>query len=231
MHQQELDALFDQQAAGYDAQWARMAPIRESLLFLLGSVFADLPEDARVLCVGAGTGAEIAHLARHFPGWRFLALDPSQRMIDACRARAERDGFLDRCTFHAGLLETLPDDAAFDGATCFLVSQFLLDADARTAFFAGIGTRLRRGGTLAWADLGWDITAPDYPAMLQLWMRTMSGGGLDAAAIERMRIAYSRDVAVLPPDRVASLVVDAGFEAPLRFHQAGMIHGWCARRG
>lgn len=230
MHQQELDALFDQQAAGYDAQWARMAPIRESLLFLLESVFADLPEDARVLCVGAGTGSEIAHLARRFPRWRFLALDPSQRMIDACRARAERDGYIDRCTFHAGLLETLPGDAAFDGATCFLVSQFLLDTDMRTAFFADIATRLRSGGTLAWADLAWDTGAPDYPAMLALWLRTMSGAGLDDAAIERMRVAYSRDVAVLPPDRVAALVADAGFDPPLRFHQAGMIHGWSARR-
>ena len=61
-------------------------------------------------------------------------------------------------------------------------------------------------------------------------MRTMSGAGLDNAAIERMRTAYARDVAVLPPDRVASLVVDAGFDPPLRFHQAGMIHGWFARR-
>src|SRR3546814_12995816 len=62
MQQHELDALFDQQAAGYDTQWARMAPIRESLHFLLETVFAGLPDDARLLCVGAGTGAEIAHL-------------------------------------------------------------------------------------------------------------------------------------------------------------------------
>jgi len=66
--------------------------------------------------------------------------------------------------------------------------------------------------------------------MLRLWMRTMSGAGLDDEAIERMRGNYARDVAILAPDRVAALVADAGFEAPLRFHQAGMIHGWCARR-
>lgn len=230
MDQHELDALFDQQAAGYDTQWTRMAPIRDSLLFLLETVFADLPEDARLLCVGAGTGTEVAHLARRFPRWRFLALDPAPQMIAACRARAERDGFADRCEFHAGLVETLPDDAAFDGATCFLVSQFLLDPAARTDFFAAIARHLSPGGTLAWADLAWDTAAPDYPAMLRLWMRTMSGAGLDAEAIERMRTAYARDVAILPPDRVAALVADAGFEAPLRFHQAGMIHGWCARR-
>ena len=230
MQQHELDALFDQQAASYDTQWARMAPIRESLLFLLETVFADLPEHARLLCVGAGTGAEIAHLARRFPRWRFLALDPSQRMTDACRMRAEREGFADRCEFHVGVLETLPDADAFDGATCFLVSQFLLDPAIRTAFFAAIGQRLRTNGTLAWADLAWDTNAPDYPAMLRLWLQTMSGAGLDDDAIERMRTAYSRDVAVLPPDRVAILVEAAGFDAPLRFHQAGMIHGWRARR-
>ncbi|MEF9979255.1 MAG: class I SAM-dependent methyltransferase [Thermomonas sp.] len=230
MQQHELDTLFDQQAAGYDTQWARMAPIRESLHFLLEPVFADLPEDARLLCVGAGTGAEIAHLARRFPRWRFLALDPSAQMIEVCRTRAQRDGFIDRCDFHVGLLDTLADDATFDGATCFLVSQFLLDPAARTAFFADIGKRLRSGGILAWADLAWDTAAPDYPAMLALWLRTMSGAGLDGAAIERMRTAYARDVSVLPPDRVASLVADAGFDPPLRFHQAGMIHGWCARR-
>ena len=64
----------------------------------------------------------------------------------------------------------------------------------------------------------------------RLCLRAMSGAGLDEAGIERMRTAYSRDVAVLPPERVAALVEAAGFEAPLRFHQAGMIHGWCARR-
>ena len=231
MDQHELDTLFDQQAAGYDAQWARMAPIRESLLFLLETVFADLPEDARLLCVGIGTGAELAHLAWRFPRWRFLALDPSPRMIDACRARAERDGFADRCEFHAGLVETLPDTAAFDGTTCLLVSQFLLDRATRIAFFAEIARRMRSGCVLAWADLARDTAAADYPSMLHLWLRTMSGAGLDADAIERMRAAYARDVAILPPDEVAGLVAAAGFEAPLRFHQAGMIHGWCARRG
>ena len=110
------------------------------------------------------------------------------------------------------------------------MGQRELDTDARTAFFAGIRKRLRPGGTLAWADLAWDTTSADYPAMLRLWMRTMSGAGLDKESLEGVRAAYARDVAILPPDKVAALVADAGFDAPLRFQQAGMIHGWCARR-
>src|SRR3546814_4909744 len=112
-----------------------------------------------------------------------------------------------------------------------LVSQFLLDAAARTTFFAAIAKRLRPGGTLAWAALAWDTAAADYPAMLRLWMQTMSGAGLDADALEHVRAAYARDVAILPPDRVAELVAPAGFEVPPRFHHAGRSHGCCARRG
>ena len=59
MNDNELKALFDQMAPGYDKQWERTAPINQCLYFLLESVFAALPEDARILCVGAGTGIPI----------------------------------------------------------------------------------------------------------------------------------------------------------------------------
>ena len=54
--------------------------------------------------------------------------------------------------------------------------------------------------------------------MLRLWMETMSGAGLDAAALEQIRANYARDVAILPPDRVAALAEAGGFAPPLRFH-------------
>ena len=50
-----ISSLFDQQAAGYDRQWAKTAPIRDCL-FLLEPLLAPLPAEARVLCVGVGTG-------------------------------------------------------------------------------------------------------------------------------------------------------------------------------
>ena len=230
MQAHELKALFDQQAAGYDRQWARMAPVRESLHLLLEAVFAPLPADASILCVGVGTGAEMAHLARLFPRWTFTALDPSEAMIEVCRARAQSEGFADRCRFHAGYLESLPEGSAFDGATCFLVSQFILEREARIAFFRGIAARLRPGGLLASSDLSWDTDAADYPAILRVWLQTMATAGLADDAVERMRANYAKDVGILPPESVAALIASAGFEAPVRFHQAGMIHAWFARR-
>ena len=67
MRSDEIKAVFDQQAASYDERWARTAPIRNALHFLLEAVFAPLPAEARVLCIGAGTGEEILHLAQCRP--------------------------------------------------------------------------------------------------------------------------------------------------------------------
>ena len=105
MDQDRIKTLFDQQAASYDAQWAKTAPIRHCLHLLLDSQFAALPADARILCVGLGTGAELAHLALKNPGWRFTAVEPSGAMLDVCRQRAEKESFASRCMFHEGYLE------------------------------------------------------------------------------------------------------------------------------
>jgi tRNA (cmo5U34)-methyltransferase len=230
MRDEEIKALFDQQAAGYDRQWAGMTPIREALYLLLDALFVGLPADARILCVGAGTGAEIAHLGERFPGWRFTALDPSGAMLDVCRQRAERGGFAHRCDYHEGYLETLAANQDYDGATCFLVSQFLTDVQARIGFFRQIAQRLKPGGLLANADLASDTQSPAYEVLLPSWMTLMSSAGVDAQMLERARAAYARDVAVLPAAQVADIIQTGGFTEPTQFFQAGLMHGWVCQR-
>lgn len=229
MQKEELKAVFDQQASGYDKQWARMAPIRDGLHFLLESVFADLPEDARILCVGVGTGAELAYLAQRFPGWRFTAIDPSGAMLEVCRQRAEAEGYLSRCYFHEGYLDSLPTEDRHDGATCFLVSQFILAQEDRADFFREIAKRLKPGGILASSDLASDIESSAYDALLPVWLNVMMPD-VPPERLERTRAAYAKDVAVLPPERVASIIESVGFEPPVQFFQAGLIHAWFSRR-
>lgn len=90
MNRDELKAVFNQQASGYEKQHAALMPIREGLYCLLESVFAELPVNASILCVGLGTGAEAAHLAWRFPGWSFTAVEPSGAMLNVFRQRAEK---------------------------------------------------------------------------------------------------------------------------------------------
>ncbi len=230
MNQDEVKAIFDQQAAGYDQQWEKMAPIRNGLYFLLESFFSECPADARVLCVGVGTGLELAHLAQKYQGWRFTAVEPSGPMLEVCLRRAEKEGFSSRCRFHEGYLDSLPADDEHDAATCFLVSQFILDQQARSELFREIATRLKPSGVLASSDLASDVESEEYEVLLSAWMNMMAGADVPAETRERIRNAYAKDVAVLPPKSVASIIESGGFEPPAQFFQAGLIHGWFSRR-
>lgn len=151
-------------------------------------------------------------------------------MLDVCRQRAKHGGFAQRCDFHEGYLDTPAPGAAYDGATCFLVSQFLLEPAVRSAFFDQIAQRLKPGGLLASVDLAADIQSPAYEVLLPGWMTLMAAAGVDAQMLERARAAYARDVAVLPAQQVAGIIQAAGFDAPVQFFQAGLMHGWVSRR-
>jgi tRNA (cmo5U34)-methyltransferase len=230
MQPEELTALFDRQAASYDQQWQKLAPLNSALHLLTTAFGSKLPANARVLCVGAGTGVEILHLARAFPDWRFTAVEPSVPMLERFQRKAADQGLLPRCVLHAGYLDTLPATDDYDVATAFLVSQFILERDRRTAFFQSIARRLRPGGRLLSSDLAGNLESEEGQALLEMWFEVMSGGGIPPDGVARMREAYRRDVAVIPPEEVRNLIAAGGFESPTQFFQAGLIHAWQARR-
>lgn len=228
--QQVLEAFGPKHAANYDEQWRKLSPLRDSLHLLMAAAFADLRDNSRVLCVGAGTGSEILFLAQRFPMWHFTAVEPSESMLDVCRQRAEESGIAQRCDFHHGYLTSLPSTQPFDAATSLLVSQFISNREERVSFFAEIARRLRANGRLVSSDLSSDRSSGDYRELLEVWMRMMGAAGIPPEGQERMRAAYQNDVAILPQSEVGAIIEDGGFDRPILLSQCGLIHGWFARR-
>lgn len=224
------DAFNKEHAELYDARWKPLAAIGEALHLLARGALKDLPEDARILCAGVGTGAELLYLAKVFPGWRFVGFDPSAPMLDVCRARLKEAGFSDRCTLHHGYGDSLPPGDPFDAATSFLVSHFLIDAQARGAFFQTLAKRLRPGGLLLNADLAPDKADPSYPVLMGVWLETIALAGMDEAGRERYEKMFGVEVAAHAPASVETLIAENGFETPVRFYQAAMIYAWICRR-
>ena len=217
---------FDQErATSHDKRFSKWAPMREALHLFIRMIFADLPAEARVLCVGAGTGPELIYLANVFPNWRFTAVEPSPAMMKACREKTEELGIATRCIFHEGYLESLPDTDPFDAATCILVSQFLLESEKRIGLFSQIAKRMSTGGLLVSADLASDMSSPKYKPLLEIWSRTMSYAGVPVEDIEKL----GRDVAVLPQHQIESFIEQGGFEQPVLFFQSLLIHAWFSR--
>ena len=207
-----------------------LAAMRDALHLLISAVFADLPAKARILCVGAGTGHELIYLAQKFPQWWFAVVEPSAPMLQVCRRKAEECGITPRCDFHEGYLDSLPPSAAFDAATSLLVSQFILAPDARAGFFRAIAERLRPGGYLVSADLASDTASTTYQSLLEVWLRLMRETGSSPEQLEGLRVTYGRDVAILPLERVRSIIASGGFDTPVLFLQTCLIHAWYAQR-
>lgn len=222
-------AFGPEHAAAYDQRYAKLAPLRDVLHLLTSAVLADLPAEARILCVGAGTGAELIYLAEKFPQWRFAVVEPSAPMLEVCRRKAEVAGITSRCVFHEGYLDSLPPSEAFDAATALLVSQFIPAPEARGGFFRNIAARLRPGSYLVSADLASDLTSANYQSLLEVWLRLMRETGSSPEQLEKLRDAYGRDVAVLPIEQISAIIASAGFERPVLFLQTCLIHAWFAR--
>jgi tRNA (cmo5U34)-methyltransferase len=231
MTNQEPVTSFDQKhASSYDKMWAKLAPTRDALHLLMRAVLSDLPANARILCVGVGTGAELIDLAQAFPQWQFTAVEPAAPMLDICRQKAEECGITARCTFHQGYLDSLPASDSFDAATSLLVSHFIMQPEERCNFFHQIALRLCPQGYLISSDIAYDLSSSTYPGILEIWLQMMKSAGVSDEQVEKMRHVYGRDVAVLPPPEVSSIIATGGFESPVLFFQSLLIHAWYARR-
>jgi tRNA (cmo5U34)-methyltransferase len=231
MKNQESTIVFDRDfASNYDKRFAKLAPMRNALHLSIRLVLSELPNDARILCVGVGTGAELIDLAQAFPQWKFVAVDPAKSMLDICRQKAEAYGIASRCTFHEGTLDSLPASEPFHAATCLLVSHFFTQQEERRNFFRQIAARLLPDGYLVSADLASDMSSSAYHSLLEVWVRMLRYSEAPAEEIEKFLASYGRDAAIIPPQEVAAIIASSGFDAPVLFFQTLLIHAWYARR-
>ncbi len=221
--------FFNQEIAdAYDRRNSALTAISDNLHFLLRLVLADLPADARVLCVGVGTGAEILSLAKAYPSWSFVGVDPSEEMLAVGRHRLDQAGVLHRCKLLQGYANDAPHDG-FDAVVSLLVAHFIKRED-RHAFYSAIHDRLKPGGRFASAEISGDLDAPEFPEMLENWKRIQTLMGATPESLEKLG-GMMRDVlGVLPPTETEALWKAAGFEKPIPFFQAFMIRGWHAVR-
>ncbi len=59
MNSDQLIAIFDRQAPGYDRQGGARRAIEAALHAALPAVFREVPDAARILCVGMGAGQDV----------------------------------------------------------------------------------------------------------------------------------------------------------------------------
>lgn len=216
--------FYEKNASSFDSQRAKLAPIKDALHFCIQMLFSELPNDAKVLCVGVGTGSELIYLAKAFPQWRFTAVDPAPAMLDICRQRAEEAGITSRCTFHEGYLDSLPTTDPFDAATSILVSHSISETEKQNKYFTEIAARLRPGAYMVDAALASDMSSPEFQSLLDVWINT-----LKYAKMLKQVNSLKTNLSLLSTEKIEVILKSSGFEAPVLFFQTLLIHAWFAK--
>lgn len=217
-------------AESYDERFQKISPIRENLNFLIRLVLEDLPEDARILCIGVGTGIEIVELAKAYPQWRFTGVEPSAHMLDVYRSKLSKCGLMDRCDLVHGYVSDLPPGGAFDAVLCLLVTQFVTENAKRQEMFDSMAEQLKAGGYLINAEISGDMSSAKFHNMFEKWKGMHRLAGATAPEADNMINALKEYVAVAPPAVIERYLESSGFSEPVQFYQSLLIHAWYARK-
>lgn len=218
-----------QRAEAYDAQFTRSAAIRENLHLLTRILLGRLPKEARLLCVGAGTGPEVIALGSAFPDWQFTVVDPSSAMLRVCKRKTDEAGLTGRCTFHEGYIDSLRYAPLHDAATSFLVAHFIPDAAQRHAYYSEIRSRLKPGGVLLDVSISAGPDSPRFEEEMEGWMSFYEFNGAPEESRKSFRDVFGKLIAAHGPGKVEALLESAGFSPPVPFFQSLLIRGWMAR--
>lgn len=208
--------------AGYDA-------CHELTACMLSAVLGAGCE-ATILVAGAGgTGSEMVVGGALEPGWRFVAVDPSEPMLDLALSRVAEARLEDRVEPVLGEVADLPVDRRFDAATLFGVLHHLPGDDAKRAILADIAARLKPGAPFVLA--GNNFAYADEPLLMAAWANRwrMNGASPEEVDAKLGKILQGAD----PPaseDAVCALLQETGFEAPKRFFASLFWGAWITRR-
>lgn len=201
---------------------------REGMFRLAEASLADLPDDARILVVGCGTGSEVLALASRHVGWRFEAVEPAQGMVAVCRQRLDRAEIARRVTLHQRGVEGLRLEACH-AATAILVSQHIVDDLGASRFFSEIAANLIDGAVLFSADITLPEEASSTEAMLRTWRQQAVTSGLPADAPASLIARFGNDLLPRTPAGVERLLASAGFRFPLQVFQSTIYRAWISR--
>lgn len=219
------DELFNQDnAPSYDERFLPLRPFMAAIHLCARVLFSRLPDQCRILSVGAGSGEEVLALAGALPAAEFILVEPSGAMMSIAIEKLTRAGLAHRCQFHSGYLDTLPPGDPCQAALALFVSHFILSPEERTEFFSGIRQRLLPGGLLIHADLSLSEASHHDTPLLDFHLQALRLCGMNGDVMA----ALAQHLAILRPAETESMLISAGFRDVRQIVQTGLMRTWAS---
>lgn len=201
----------------------RQVPGFASLHRMVGMLLAErVPDDGRVLVLGAGGGLELRALADAYAGWQFDGVDPSADMLELA---AETVGpHRNRVQLHEGKIDDAPE-GPFDGATCILVLHFI-GKEERRHILSELRRRLKSGAPLTLMHISFPQTEPERSQWVARHAAYGAPLGTDPEHLAAAREAIGTRLTILSPEEEEAMMAEAGFENISLFYAGMSFRGW-----
>lgn len=181
-----------------------------------------IPNEGRILVLGAGGGLELAAFAQMQPQWRFEGIDPSGEMIQL--AKTVLGPLSSRVNFHEGYIYSAPE-GPFDAAVSFLTLHFL-EKDERLKTVKEIFKRLKHGSPLIVVHHSFSNTDFEKNRWLELYADYGISSGIPAEQAKAGIQPMKERLPVLSPVEDEEILRAAGFTDINLFYAALTFKGW-----
>lgn len=221
------DAFADPAAVAHYAQGpVRLVPGFRDMQRMARLLLAErMPDDGRLLVLGAGGGLELKAFGEEQPGWCFVGVDPSAQMLSLAGATMG-PAIAARTTLVPGYIDDAPP-GPFDGATCLLTLHFIAH-DERLRTLRAMHDRLRPGAPLVVAHHSVSADEFDRTRWLERFGAYAAAGGM--TGVSENMAAMREKLPLLSPEQDAGLLAEAGFRDVTLFYAAFTFRGWVAYR-
>lgn len=228
-HQGNFDSFGKERAQTYDQSNRHLELINSNLHYLIEILLNGLPQDSRILCLGVGTGSEIIALAKAFPSFTFVGVDPSESMLQVCRDRFHSLGLNHRCQLVHGFVQNIHLDEQFDAALCLLVLHHTSESE-RKSIVVEISKRLKPKAYFITSELSVDFADKTSKELMENWKSLSRKAGTPEEKIQLLPEMMKQHLSIVPPSEVENLLERNGFETAIQFFQSFLIRAWYARK-
>lgn len=231
MQKEFVSKIFDEMGGeAYDQNNSFFKPIHDNLHFLNSLILKNLPTQARILCVGVGTGADIIELANGHKDWSFVGIDPAQSMLKKCEEKLQAKGLKERCELFHGYLSDYKTDQKFDAVLCLYVMHFIKDKRDRAAMYLDFSKFLKQDGYLIITEISTDTKSSAFDQQIENWKALHALTGASQEKLNDLPKVIGEQLAVQSPEVTEEMILENGFKKPVSFFQSFLIRGWYSRK-
>lgn len=177
-----------------------------------------------LLVAGCGTGNEIEKFVQSSNNWKITGINPSPQMLNLAKERFKN---FKNVNFVEGVVSDLDSENTFDAATLLLVLHFLKDDGEKLNILKNIADRMNFGASFVLLDI--TGTKKHIKKNLQI-LKAFLPSSLDENQIDSRIERIETKINYVSEERLNSLLLEAGFEEPLRFFQSSIYSGYITKK-